>query len=636
MGLQISYQGSSANPLIDIIRDSMKSAIILITAASGVRSSGGSHFWAALWYHLVKRGPGKIMGLHMKLKTTPERSRLMARVRQSGTSAELALRRLVHSCGFRFRVKAKDLPGTPDLVNRNAKWAIFVHGCFWHAHIGCSLWSIPKNNQPFWRRKFLENRSRDERKVKELENSGYSVLIVWGCELQSEAKTKRKILKFMERVYRTRASKIKGKVQSPGRLRTKSKDSEKELYRYSASRKYVSRTVRLDNGKTYSTRLDVGKHPSPSEDPHSAFDQAFLRKARRHVLDEGHPAIRGVDLFCGCGGLSVGAREACLAAGYRFESVLAIDEDSLSLEVYKANFNPSQTYNCDIVNIVDGKSGTLPTPVERVLLKGLGKINILLAGPPCQGHSDLNNRTRRRDRRNKLYERVGRFAEITEPEHILIENVPTVIHARDRALDNTIELLEKHGYEVDTGIVDLSQFGVPQRRKRHVLVASLIKSLSVANVVDKYRVFATRDIRWAIGDLEQEEANGVFTESSKHSQDNLRRINYLFKHDLYDLPNQLRPPCHQDGGHSYISMYGRLKYDEPAQTITSGFGSPGQGRFIHPSQSRTLTPHEAARLQFFPDSFDFSGVTRRTALANMIGNAVPMKLSYVFCLELLS
>lgn len=83
-------------------------------------------------------------------------------------------------------------------------------------------------------------------------------------------------------------------------------------------------------------------------------------------------------------------------------------------------------------------------------------------------------------------------------------------------------------------------------------------------------------------------------------------------------------------------MYGRLRYDAPAQTITGGFVSPGQGRFVHPSQERTLTPHEAARLQFFPDFFDFSAAQTRTGLAQMIGNAVPMTLAYVFCLEFIA
>ena len=109
---------------------------------------------------------------------------------------------------------------------------------------------------------------------------------------------------------------------------------------------------------------------------------------------------------------------------------------------------------------------------------------------------------------------------------------------------------------------------------------------------------------------------------------------FLHKNDLYDLPNRLRPKCHRSGT-TYKAAYGRLKWDEPANTITSGFGSPGQGRYVHPSNIRTLTPHEAARLQFFPDYFDFGDETK-TSLARMIGNAVPSKLSYIFCMEILS
>jgi DNA (cytosine-5)-methyltransferase 1 len=89
------------------------------------------------------------------------------------------------------------------------------------------------------------------------------------------------------------------------------------------------------------------------------------------------------------------------------------------------------------------------------------------------------------------------------------------------------------------------------------------------------------------------------------------------------------------GDHSYKSVYGRLPWDRPAQTITTGFGSMGQGRFVHPKRRRTLTPHEAARLQFIPDHFRLDEVESKTALAEMIGNAVPPKLTYVFALELL-
>ncbi len=94
--------------------------------------------------------------------------------------------------------------------------------------------------------------------------------------------------------------------------------------------------------------------------------------------------------------------------------------------------------------------------------------------------------------------------------------------------------------------------------------------------------------------------------------------------------------CHRDPNHKYKSMYGRLDWDKPAQTITTGFGSPGQGRYLHPSQLRTLTPHEAARLQFFPDWYDFRSVTKRKRLQEMVGNAVPPKLGYLLTLDVLS
>lgn len=576
-----------------------------------------------------------MLGLDRRLKTTPERSRLMARVRQSGTSPERAVLRLVRSCGLRCAVKAQELPGTPDIVNHDSQWAIFVHGCFWHAHQGCSLWTIPRNNRAFWRKKFRDNRERDEGNLKELRKLGYSALVVWACELKREASLRRRIFRFAGRVGNSLKKNSNSADLSIQRMQCRSSVSPGESYRLGASRKYVTRTVRLSSRRALTSRLYLGKSFPPGIDPSSAYDQAFLRRAEPQWSNRGLPAIRGVDLFSGCGGLSLGTREACLAIGYRFETLLAVDKDPSSLHVYKINFNPQRAYHCDIRDIVDGSLRSRLTPSEKQLLKGLAIIDILLAGPPCQGYSDLNNHTRRNDRRNELYERVGRFAEIAEPKHILIENVPTVLHGHDRAFDTTADLLLALGYRVDAGVVDLSELGVPQRRRRHVLIASLTKPVSVKDVMEKYRLAQTRSAAWAIKDLEDEGGSSVFTRSFRHNWENLRRIRYLMTHDLYDLPNRMRPPCHQNGNHSYKSMYGRLKYDEPAQTITSGFGSPGQGRFIHPSQPRTLTPHEAARLQFFPDFFDFSCVKTRTALANMIGNAVPMKLSYAFSLEFL-
>ena len=118
---------------------------------------------------------------------------------------------------------------------------------------------------------------------------------------------------------------------------------------------------------------------------------------------------------------------------------------------------------------------------------------------------------------------------------------------------------------------------------------------------------------------------------------NRERMQWLIDRDLYDLPNEKRPPCHQNG-HNYPAVYGRMHWDRPAYTITAGFGSNGQGRFQHPDRATTLTPHEAARVQTFPDWFDFSDHSgMRRVLSKSIGNAVPPLLAmYVAHVALLS
>jgi DNA (cytosine-5)-methyltransferase 1 len=122
------------------------------------------------------------------------------------------------------------------------------------------------------------------------------------------------------------------------------------------------------------------------------------------------------------------------------------------------------------------------------------------------------------------------------------------------------------------------------------------------------------------------------------SEDNRSRIEYLFKHKLHELPNQERPDCHKDG-HTYPSVYGRMYANKPAQTITTGFLTPGRGRYIHPFMPRVITPREAARIQAFPDSFQFvvNGCEpARNALTKWIGDAVPPLLGYAATLPLLS
>lgn len=541
----------------------------------------------------------------------------MARVRRRGTAPELALRRLLKLLGISFSTSGKGLPGTPDIVNREENWVLFVHGCFWHRHARCTLATTPRTNRAFWLKKFEQNRERDKSKVIQLGKLGYRVLTVWQCELKDPGRVARKLLR-----------------QLPRSAASSSSRARRESHRLAPSGGRVVRTVQIDKGRTAVSWVDIA--PGADGSPDALFDKVTLTRTTAPTVPRRGKAVRVVDLFSGCGGLTLGAREACRAIGRPFEAVLAVDMSQASLEVYKQNFHPVWAYACDIRELLDGHTESAPTPKEEELRERIGRIDLLLAGPPCQGHSDLNNHTRRTDARNRLYECVARFAETVRPRNIIAENVRTIIHGKDGSLKRTRDALLKLGYSVDAGVVDLSELGVPQVRRRHVLVASLAKRPSIEDVVVRHRVRPLRTVRWAIEDLSRERRNGIFTRPSQQNEENRRRMDFLFERHRVDLPNSLRPPCHRDGQHSYKSMYGRLSYDLPAATITCGFGSPGQGRFIHPTQRRTLTPHEAARLQFFPDWFNFSGVESRTALAEMIGNAVPMKLSYAFCLELLS
>jgi DNA (cytosine-5)-methyltransferase 1 len=155
--------------------------------------------------------------------------------------------------------------------------------------------------------------------------------------------------------------------------------------------------------------------------------------------------------------------------------------------------------------------------------------------------------------------------------------------------------------------------------------------VTVEQIIGLYRT-EPRDFDWACGDLSADPAS-TFDRPSTPKAVTKERIDYLFDNGLYELPNHMRPACHRDG-HTYPSVYGRIKPDEPAPTITTGFMTMGQGRFVHPHERRTLTAHEGARIQCFPDWFDF-GERSRQAYITLIGNAVPPKLAYVIALELL-
>ena len=331
-------------------------------------------------------------------------------------------------------------------------------------------------------------------------------------------------------------------------------------------------------------------------------------------------------ILSGCGGMTVGLTEAARRTGLGIRYALAVDSDPAAINLYKKNFPSANARVTDLSMLFPGHLGSELAPVERRLASELRDIDVLVGGPPCQGHSDLNNHTRRRDPKNALYLCMARAAEVLRPAIVIIENVATVQLDHGGVVDTTSRTLRAAGYRVDGRILDLRRVGVPQRRKRYVLVASTLSSINPTDVLeglsDLMPGHRDRTVHWAIHDLLSVRSERMYDTPSRVSAVNAERIGLLFKEGRYDLPNMYRPECHRDGNHSYLSMYGRLRWTRPAQTITTGFGSMGQGRFVHPQRRRTLTPHEAARLQTFPDWFDFSDVPRGV-MATVIGNAVP-------------
>lgn len=357
------------------------------------------------------------------------------------------------------------------------------------------------------------------------------------------------------------------------------------------------------------------------------------RKAHELQLDVrpdfelGLGVLRSADLFCGCGGLSLGLALACREFDLALEVQLAVDAEPDAVAVFARNFPKASPSVSDVTSLFNGMSRTRMTAAERAVVEATGPVDVLLGGPPCQGNSNLNNRTRRNDPKNALYARMARAAEVLRPKIVLIENVPSVVLDRASVVDSTAADLRSAGYVVAATVVSLLPLGVAQRRRRHVMLA--VEPGTGVDPDEVLRAVAAlhsdRDLRWAIADLQVDSAS-LFDSPSRATAVNQARMAWLHAHDEYDLPNGLRPVCHQDD-HSYKAMYGRLRWDEPAQTLTSGFGSMGQGRYVHPSEQRTLTPHEAARIQGFPDYFCFDDVRRRGALATMIGNAVPPQLT---------
>ena len=319
--------------------------------------------------------------------------------------------------------------------------------------------------------------------------------------------------------------------------------------------------------------------------------------------------LRAIDLFSGCGGLTLGLKQA------GFHVIGAVENDKLSTDSYAKNHEETRLWKQDI--------RTLSTlTVKRALNVRKGKLDLLAGCPPCQGFSALvtkNGCYLVDDPRNSLIYEFLRFVEGLMPRAVLMENVPDL--ARTTRFRRFRKRLEKLGYKSDYKILDAADYGVPQRRKRLVLLASLNNEIAFARTAK-----AKYTVRHAFQKLNAKQAKSdpLHDTSSKRTEKVQRLIEKVPKDggSRTEIKRFTQLRCHAnfDG---FYDIYGRMSWDDKSPTITSGCINPSKGRFLHPSKNRPITLREAALLQTFPKNYQISLSNGKYKAAALIGNAFP-------------
>lgn len=322
---------------------------------------------------------------------------------------------------------------------------------------------------------------------------------------------------------------------------------------------------------------------------------------------------RAVDLFAGIGGVTLGLKLA------GFTVLGAIDNDPLAAETYSINHPEVRLWPSDIREVD-------PVTLLQELRLEPGDLCLLAGCPPCQGFSSIRTLNGGRDvydDRNDLLFEFLRFVEVLRPKVVMLENVPGL--RQDRRFLEFVLALRVLGYRPGDQVLDAFDFGVPQRRKRLIVLAGLGREMSfpVCSVGERATV------RAALGTLPPPGLAGDPLHDLPENRS--PRIMALIADIQKDggsrsgLPSRRWLQCHRkcDG---FYDVYGRMAWDAPAPTITGGCINPSKGRFLHPDQDRAITLREAALLQSFPVDYAVSLRRGKYEAARLIGNALPPAL----------
>jgi DNA (cytosine-5)-methyltransferase 1 len=331
-------------------------------------------------------------------------------------------------------------------------------------------------------------------------------------------------------------------------------------------------------------------------------------------------SLTAVDLFCGAGGLTVGLKNA----GYRV--LAAIDCYALATETYSSNHPDVLVLTKDIRRLPAAQFA------DMIGVKP-GQLDLLAGCPPCQGFSTLRTRNRTlsaKDDRNELVFDFLRYISVLKPKMVLLENVPGL--NSNYRMDRVCGKLTRLGYHLLRIIVDAADYGVPQRRRRMLLVASRLFLPKPSRPCRRLKT-----VRDAIGRLPKpsDSRDPLHTECEQRSERVRAVIRRIPKNggSRSSLPYRYQLPCHRRR-RGFHDVYGRMAWDCVAPTITSGCTNPSKGRFIHPSQHRAITLREAALLQTFPTRYRISLSRGKEGAALLIGNAFPPAMIRTFAAQL--
>jgi DNA (cytosine-5)-methyltransferase 1 len=338
-----------------------------------------------------------------------------------------------------------------------------------------------------------------------------------------------------------------------------------------------------------------------------------------------------IDLFAGCGGMTLG-----FSATERFDPVLAVEFDPDAADTYELNFGPH----------VARRDDGLPMPIEDVPV--FPEADVVIGGPPCQGFSPLNMRGVGLERRG-LWREYLRALREADPVVFVMENVPELLRSAEYEDFKAAAESEAYGYRVEGRILNAADFGVPQTRRRAIVIGTRLGTVpwpeqthyapgKVPDSGEPWRTF-----RDAVEGLDLRPTGEDWHNPRNPKPLSVERYKTIpaegeGRFDLAERRPDITPRCWLEKPTGSTDVFGRLWWNRPAFTIRTEFYKPEKGRYLHPSEHRPITVREAARCMTFPDgpAFKFPplGEQSMTSVAKQIGNAVPPMLAQTLAAKL--